>query len=658
MERIIILLLELQKNESHIYWKKHFHKNPLYFRIYADFEADNEKDDTCIGNKTTNIYKQNPVLNGYHIISELENVLKSDFYKSPLGYDNVDWFVDEVIKLENKMAFYFKNTNIDIIMTQEDENDYRNDNVCRFCEKEILSDKVRDHCHLTGKYRGPAHNTCNINVSQQQSNFIPFIFHNFSNYDCHMFFKKLVDKKDDKVKFDIIPKTNEEYISVTYGCIRFIDSYRFLSSGLDSLVKSIVDNSNKKLKNLKKEIVDNDEILNIVNKIVEDDRTIKDLKKDYPDEINELEEALLDYMGENDLKILKTGFPYKWKYLTKKLAYPYEYFNSIDDYKKPVDSLEKKDFFSKLKNKCPDDDEIERTREIIKRFNIKNGEELTEIYFKSDVLLLACVFEKFIKVSVNEFKINPLYCVSLPGYTWQCGLKYTGINLQTLQDKDMILLLENNIRGGVSSVMGDRYVRSDDNKKILDMDATNLYGHSMSQPLPYDEIKYDNNIKLEDILNNPDDSDIGYLVEVDLKYPDDMKEKTKYFPFTPVNKKINPENFNDYMNEIKPDTYVQSNKLICDWSDKENYLTHYRMLKFYIRHGMIVEKVHNIISFKQSKWLEKYINFNTQKRNEAVNDFEKDFYKLLNNAFYGKTMENVRNRLKIKFIKKMIMEKL
>ena len=76
------------------------------------------------------------------------------------------------------------------------------------------------------------------------------------------------------------------------------------------------------------------------------------------------------------------------------------------------------------------------------------------------------------------------------------------------------------------------------------------------------------------------------------------------------------------------------------------------MLKFYIRHGMIVDKVHNIISFRQSRWLEKYINFNTEKRNKAKNDFEKDFYKLLNNAFYGKTMENLRNRLKIKFIKK------
>ena len=142
---------------------------------------------------------------------------------------------------------------------------------------------------------------------------------------------------------------------------------------------------------MKNEIVDNDGTLNIVNEIVEDDKTIKDLKKDYPDKIKNLEKALLNYIGENDLKILKTGFPEKWKYLTKKLAYPYEFFNSIEDYQKPVTNLKKEDFFSKLKNGYPDDEEIKRTMEIIKLLNIKNGEELSQIYLKSDILLLACV---------------------------------------------------------------------------------------------------------------------------------------------------------------------------------------------------------------------------------------------------------------------------
>ena len=107
-------------------------------------------------------------------------------------------------------------------------------------------------------------------------------------------FLKLVDRKNDKVKFDIIPKTNEEYISVTYGCIRFIDSYRFLSKSLDSSVKTLVDKSKKTLKNLKNEFIDNDEILDIVNEIIEEDKTIKDLKKNYPDKIKNLQEALFN----------------------------------------------------------------------------------------------------------------------------------------------------------------------------------------------------------------------------------------------------------------------------------------------------------------------------------------------------------------------------
>ena len=392
--------------------------------------------------------------------------------------------------------------------------------------------------------------------------------------------------------------------------------------------------------------------MDIVIKIVEEDKTIKDLKNDYPKEIKNLEEASLNYMDEIDLKILKTGLPNRWKYLTKKSAYPYEYFNSGDDYQKPVNNLRKEDFFSKLKNKCPDDEEIKRTKEIIENFNIKSGEELTEIYLKSDVILLACVFEKFIKVSINEFGINRLYCVSLPGYTWECGLKYTGINLQTLQNKDMILVLENNIRGGISSVMGNRCIKSDENKKILYVDANKLYVHSMSQRLPFDEIKFDRNVKLDDILSTHDDSDIGYIIEVNIKYLDNIEEKTKNFPFAPVKKIFNLDNFNDYVKEIKPDAYTQTKNLIFDWSEKKNYLVHYRILKSYVRHGMIVDKVHNIISFRQNGWLEKYKNFKTQKRNQAVNDCENDFYKSLNNAFYGKTMENVRNRLKIKFFRK------
>ena len=128
------------------------------------------------------------------------------------------------------MAVCFKNTNNDIIRTKENEEYYRNKSICRFFERKISSDKLRDHCHLTGKYRGPAKSKWNVNVKKKQNNFVPFTFLNFSNYDCHMFIKKLVDKKKNKIKFDIIPKTNEKYTFVTCGCFRSIDVYRFLSS--------------------------------------------------------------------------------------------------------------------------------------------------------------------------------------------------------------------------------------------------------------------------------------------------------------------------------------------------------------------------------------------------------------------------------------------
>ena len=239
---------------------------------------------------------------------------------------------------------------------------------------------------------------------------------------------------------------------------------------------------------------------------------------------------------------MKTEFPDKRKNSTEKIAHPYEFFNSIDDHPNPVDNLKKEDFFNKLKNDYPSDKEIERTKEIFKLIDNKSGEKLTQLYIRNDVLLLACVFEKFIKVSINEFGISPLYCVSLPGYTWQCGLKCTGINVQMLEDKDLILTSEDNIRGGISSVMEDRYVKSDELRKIIYMDAINLYGHSLIQPLPYDEIEmwhghldlYMN--KIEAILNTADDSDIGYFVEVDLKHLDNIKEKRKNFQFAPEKK--------------------------------------------------------------------------------------------------------------------------
>ena len=337
----------------------------------------------------------------------------------------------------------------------------------------------------------------------------------------------------------------ENYVSIQVGCLRFLDSYRFLSSSLDKLVKSL------------------------------DSLPIMD------------ENGFID------------------KLFRKKLAYPYEYF-TLNNFQEPL-NLTKEDYWSTLTQSYPSDDDIKRTQELIDKNNIKNGQELTMLYLKMDVFQLADVFEIFVESSTREYKINPLYSYSLPGYTWKAGLKLTNIKLDFIKDthsasgKELLLLLENNIRGGISSVMGDRFVESNENKQILYIDANNLYGWAMSQYLPtgdfkkinceYDEIK-------EDILNTPDDNEYGYFIECDLEYPVEIKEKTKNFPFCPYQTKADLDLFSSYMNNVNQPNYKPTQKLLCDVTNKSKYMIHYRMFKFYLNQGMKVTKIHTIYKFE------------------------------------------------------------
>ena len=160
-----------------------------------------------------------------------------------------------------------------------------------------------------------------------------------------------------------IPKSMENYVSVEVGCLRFLDSYRFLSSGLDKFVKSI---------------------------------------NSFP---------IMDENGLDD------------ELFKKKLAYPYEYF-TLDNIREPL-NLTKEDFWSTLKQTTPPDEVINRTQENIKKYDLKNGQELTMLYLKMDVLQLTDVFENFVEKATLEYSINPLYSYSLPGYTWKAGLKLT-----------------------------------------------------------------------------------------------------------------------------------------------------------------------------------------------------------------------------------------
>ena len=225
-----------------------------------------------------------------------------------------------------------------------------------------------------------------------------------------------------------------------------------------------------------------------------------------------------------------------------------------------------------------------------------------------------------------------MYHISLPGTTWSNGLRYTKAELELFKNVDLFQMFENGIRGGVSGVFGDRFIESDNDIKILHIDMNKLYGFAMLQHLPLGNFQiYENNSMTESfvnkVLNTHGCSNIGYVLVIDLIYPDNIKHKTENFPFCTENKIINPVIFTQYMKEHDPKPYRPTSKMICDQTNKEYYIVHYRNPKVYVRMGMIISKVHRIVSFNQTPRLSNYIDYNTKKRAQADSDFKKDYHK-------------------------------
>ena len=184
----------------------------------------------------------------------------------------------------------------------------------------------------------------------------------------------------------------------------------------------------------------------------------------------------------------------------------------------------------------------------------------------------------------------------------------------------------------------------------------NLYGHAMSEYLPYGGFKWVkvNNESVNRVLNKSDNSFHGYFLEVDLDYPENLHDIHNDLPMAPGKIKVTEEMLSSTQLEIKNNYDIkvgEINKLTPNLYSKKNYVFHYRNLKYYLSQGLILKKVHRKLEFKQSHWMKPYIDFNTQKRMEATNEADKNLFKLLNNAAYGKTMENMRKRMKIRIIK-------
>ena len=645
----------MPKKGSCIEFDKHAKKLKVPFVIYADFESYTEHIQQSCNTNNTQSYPEGAALpytkkyqkhtpSGfcYYI------VYRGGIYKKPVVYSpsatksytggNVAEEFCRHLELETRDIYnkYFKNE-VPMKITRDELDEWRQTDVCHICEKTINGSdnsdsvvKVKDHCHLTGKYRGAAHQECNLKY--KEPSFIPVVFHNLSGYDAHLFIKKLGVSSGD---INCIANTEEKYISFTKKILvdtvsgkpisepvekkdgkketkereiylnnRFIDSFKFMSCGLDSLVKNLTSN------------------------------------------------------GTDDSRIVhtKNRFQEKTSLCLQKGVYPYDYMDS------PERLLEtqlppKSAFYSKLNNKDISDEDYTHAQKIWKKFGMKTMKDYHDLYLELDVLLLADVFENFREVCLNNYKLDPAWYLTAPGLSWDAMLRVTGIKLELLTDPDMLMMVENGTRGGVSMISNryseanNKYMNSYDDTKpskyIQYLDANNLYGWAMSEKMPYKDFKWVNTDELLGKVNNVNevepleevltkvllDEDLGYILEVDLKYPSELHDLHNDYPVAPETMKIN-----------------RVNKLTPNLRNKTKYILHHRNLGLYLSLGLKLTKIHRIIEFKQSKWLAPYITLNTNLRTEAKNNFEKDFFKLMNNSVFGKTMENIRNRKDIKLV--------
>ena len=477
----------------------------------------------------------------------------------------------------------------------------------------MVVDKVRDHCHVTGLYRGPAHYNCNL--QNTLPTYIPILFHNGSGYDIHHLLRHLVNMNDDirdpqsttKVQSTMIPISTEKFISfgikflidpkkALYIELRFLDSFRFMAMSLDRLVS------------LKKGVLS-------VTKAF--------------------------YNKDEDFKMV-----------TQKGVFPYEWFDDFEKFNyKELPPIE--DFTSILSGSISKA-KYEHAKEVWKHFKMKTFKEYTDLYLQTDVLLLADVFEDFRDLCTTTYKLDPVHYYTSANLAWDALLKYSGVELELLSDPDMYMFFEAAIRGGVSQVGSTRYAsKKEGENHLMYIDANNLYGYAMLRKLPIRDFKWfgehEKNVDyILNILRNNDLFEVnkGAVVKVKLIVPPQYHDYYNDFPLAPENRKIKKTEINEWQQEkYGSHNESTSSKLVCSLDNKDEYIVTLENLKFYLEQGLILDKVYTGVWYTQEAWMAGYVMNNANKRAEAKtdkNDFKVEFFKLMNNAVFGKTMEDVR----------------
>lgn len=519
-------------------------------------------------------------------------------------------FIEKLLEILEMIQHKYENPQ-KIRMTGEAEQRFQEATICHICEKQFSDgSKHRDHCHLTiandenkkSNYLGAACSSCN--QQRQLPRKIPAIAHSASSYDMHTIILAAHNYEPDQFKTTVIANTEENYITITKDMIKmkkghlsicFIDSFRFLATSLEKLANNL-----------------RVEDFTHLNKYVETQQFLNGEKSDIF----------------NMLKV--------------KGVQPYDFISSLERLEY-TEMLKPEDFFDSLNDEKISHEDYEHYKHVWSCLTNKSLGIYSDWYNILDTILIACIFEKFRDVCLKNYNLDAANFVTLPSLSWAAMLKMTNVEIELLSDYSMQLQIEKGIRGGLSQVVkrycaaNNKYLANFDKSQsenyLFYIDANNLYGWALCQPLPYKGFKWiEPSTKSTEewktiILDYSDESQEGLILDVHLRYPHHIHDFHSDFPLAP---------------------HHYNKKLCGTLLDKTDYVVHIRNLKLYLQLGLELSAVNKIISFEQRAFLKPFIDFNTTKRAHATSEFERDFYKLVNNAIFGRSMMNLRKRRDIR----------
>ena len=488
----------MPKKGSVVKFKNYQNTSWFPFAVYADIESLTTKIETPDINSessyTIKTQSHEPISYVFRFVSYNQIVMenKTIIYT---GEDCMDNLVEE---LEYLVSIVYNKPRASPIYEREDKIRQANSDTCHVCGKGFNNrkEKLVNFEYFTGEYLGACHHGC----KNTKPDFIPIFFHNLANYDSHLFITKLASKFNGE-KVEVIPTNEQKYISFTkfsqvdiykdingkdkniYFRLRFVDSLKFMNSGLATLASNLPKN---KFKNLE------------------------------------------ERFSGKQLELAK-----------RKGVFPYDWFDSIEKLKhNKLPPIE--DFYSMLNEEGISQEEYNFALEVWKTFNCQTFKDYLELYNLIDTLLLADIFENFREICFDNYGIDPACYFTSPGLFWDAMLKDTEIELELLTDVDMFLFFKRMIRGGISMIstryaeannpyMGDSYNREKETSYISYFDANNLYGYIMMDKLPYRGFKWMTREEMENWKTIP------CALEVDLEYPKELHDLHNDLPLCPEN---------------------------------------------------------------------------------------------------------------------------